>query len=155
MKIKMQFGTVKTLIVSAVALFAVALIIVDALLLAGVFGDTVNVPVTSVSLVTGVLILAFDLALIFGSYYQVADEKFIAIFALVYKVEIPYDAITAIRQDTESGVVNVNVVNDKGGMSDLQLSLQGGTADQLAKELAVKSQMLVEYYKGEKKNKKD
>lgn len=155
MKIKMQFGTVKTMIISLVALLAVALIVVDALLLAGVFGDLVNVPVTCVSLVTGVLILAFDLALLLGSYYEFADDKFIANFALFYKVEILYTAVTSVRQNTEKGVANVSVVNDKGGMSDLQLNLQGGTADKVAKELATKSGILVEYYTEEKKDKKD
>ncbi len=155
MKIKMQFGTAKTAIMALVALVAVALIIIDALLIAGVFGAIVNVPVTCVSLVAGVLILVFDLALLLGSYYEFADDKFIAVFALFYKVEILYTAVTSVRQDTLKGVASISVVNDKGGMSDLQLNLQGGTADNVAKDLATKSGILVEYYAEEKKNKKD
>ena len=67
MKIKMQFGPAKTAIIAIVAGVALVLMILDALLLGGVFGEDVNVPVASISLVAGAIILASTLSLLFGS----------------------------------------------------------------------------------------
>ena len=61
----MQFGPAKTAIIAVVAGVSLALIILDALLLGGVFGEAVNVPVASVSLGAGVLILVASVALLF------------------------------------------------------------------------------------------
>ena len=154
MTIKMQFGPAKTAIIAIVAGVALVLMILDALLLGGVFGEDVNVPVASISLVAGAIILASTLSLLFGSQYVILDDKFKAVFSFLYIVEVQYTAVLDVRQNTVDKQVSVDVKNNKGGVSTLILNLTGDSADEVAKEIASRSGMLVEYYSQEKKNRK-
>ena len=154
MKIKMQFGPAKTAIIAIVAGVALVLMILDALLLGGVFGEDVNVPVASISLVAGAIILASTLSLLFGSQYVILDDKFKAVFSVLYIVEVQYTAVLDVRQNTVDKQVSVDVKNNKGGVSTLILNLTGDSADEVAKEIASRSGMFVEYYSQEKKNRK-
>ncbi|MBR7162465.1 MAG: hypothetical protein IKD35_00670 [Clostridia bacterium] len=154
MKIKMQFGPAKTAIIAIVAGVALVLMILDALLLGGVFGEDVNVPVASISLVAGAIILASTLSLLFGSQYVILDDKFKAVFSFLYIVEVQYTAVLDVRQNTVDKQVSVDVKNNKGGVSTLILNLTGDSADEVAKEIASRSGMFVEYYSQEKKNPK-
>ena len=154
MKIKMQFGAVKTAIVAVVAFISLALIILDALLLGGVFGDTVNVPVASISLVAGAIILATTLFLLFGSRYVIAEDKFRAEFSFLYIVDVPYTAVLNVRENTATKQVFIDAKTLKGAATTMTLNLTGDIADAVAKEIASKSGMLVEYFVEEKNNKK-
>ena len=154
MKIKMQFGAVKTAIVAVVAFISLALIILDALLLAGVFGDTVNVPVASISLVAGAIILATTLFLLFGSRYVISEDKFRAEFGFLYIVDVPYTAVLNVRENTATKQVFIDAKTLKGAVTTMTLNLTGDIADAVAKEIASKSGMLVEYFVEEKSNKK-
>ena len=152
MKIRMQFGPAKTAIIAVVAGVSLALIVLDSLLLGGVFGKAVNVPVASVSLAMGVIVLIASLTLIFSSKYIIGDQSFKGIFSFLYTMEIPYEAIISIRQNTITKQVFISAQNSKGGMSTLTLNLTGENADFVAKEIASKSAMLIDYYSPEKKN---
>lgn len=149
MKIKMQFGPAKTAIIAVVAGVSLALIILDALLLGGVFGEAVNVPVASVSLGAGVLILVASVALLFFSNYTLGEESFKGVFGFLYAMEVPYSSVISVRENTLNKQVLVNVQNEKGGMSSFTLNLTGDNADAVAKEIALKSGMLVDYYSPE------
>ena len=152
MKIRMQFGPAKTAIIAVVAGVSLALIVLDSLLLGGVFGKAVNVPVASVSLAMGVIVLIASLTLIFSSKYIIGDQSFKGVFSFLYTMEIPYEAIISIRQNTITKQVFISATNSKGGMSTLTLNLTGENADFVAKEIASKSAMLIDYYSPEKKN---
>ena len=152
MKIRMQFGPAKTAIIAVVAGVSLALIVLDSLLLGGVFGKAVNVPVASVSLAMGVIVLIASLTLIFSSKYIIGDQSFKGVFSFLYTMEIPYEAIISIRQNTITKQVFISAQNSKGGMSTLTLNLTGEDADFVAKEIASKSAMLIDYYSPEKKN---
>ena len=152
MKIRMQFGPAKTAIIAVVAGVSLALIVLDSLLLGGVFGKAVNVPVASVSLAMGVIVLVASLTLIFSSKYIIGDQSFKGVFSFLYTMEIPYEAIISIRQNTITKQVFISAQNSKGGMSTLTLNLTGEDADFVAKEIASKSAMLIDYYSPEKKN---
>ncbi|MBR5174052.1 MAG: hypothetical protein IKW16_03805 [Clostridia bacterium] len=152
MKIRMQFGPAKTAIIAVVAGVSLALIVLDSLLLGGVFGKAVNVPVASVSLAMGVIVLIASLTLIFSSKYIIGDQSFKGVFSFLYTMEIPYEAIISIRQNTITKQVFISATNSKGGMSTLTLNLTGEDADFVAKEIASKSAMLIDYYSPEKKN---
>ena len=152
MKIRMQFGPAKTAIIAVVAGVSLALIVLDSLLLGGVFGKAVNVPVASVSLAMGVIVLIASLTLIFSSKYIIGDQSFKGVFSFLYTMEIPYEAIISIRQNTITKQVFISAQNSKGGMSTLTLNLTGENADFVAKEIASKSAMLIDYYSPEKKN---
>ena len=152
MKIRMQFGPAKTAIIAVVAGVSLALIVLDSLLLGGVFGKAVNVPVASVSLAMGVIVLIASLTLIFSSKYIIGDQSFKGVFSFLYTMEIPYEAIISIRQNTITKQVFISAQNSKGGMSTLTLNLTGEDADFVAKEIASRSAMLIDYYSPEKKN---
>lgn len=152
MKIRMQFGPAKTAIIAVVAGVSLALIVLDSLLLGGGFGKAVNVPVASVSLAMGVIVLIASLTLIFSSKYIIGDQSFKGVFSFLYTMEIPYEAIISIRQNTITKQVFISAQNSKGGMSTLTLNLTGEDADFVAKEIASKSAMLIDYYSPEKKN---
>ncbi|MBO7222363.1 MAG: hypothetical protein J6V37_04865 [Clostridia bacterium] len=151
MKIRMQFGPAKTAVIAVVAGVSLALIVLDSLLLGGVFGKAVNVPVASVSLAMGVIVLIASLTLIFSSKYIIGDQSFKGVFSFLYTMEIPYEAIISIRQNTITKQVFISATNSKGGMSTLTLNLTGEDADFVAKEIASKSAMLIDYYSPEKK----
>ena len=151
MKIKMQFGPAKTAIIAVVAVVSLALIILDALLLGGVFGEAVNVPVASVSLVAGVIIFVASLSLVLGSHYTLGDTEFKGVFGFFYTMEIPYALVISVRQNSQNNQVIVNVENQKGGMTSVTLYLKGETANHVAKEIATKSGMLVDYFAPEDK----
>ncbi|MBO5654653.1 MAG: hypothetical protein J6S32_01315 [Clostridia bacterium] len=152
MKIRMQFGPAKTAVIAVVAGVSLALIVLDSLLLGGVFGKAVNVPVASVSLAMGVIVLIASLTLIICSKYVIGDQSFKGVFSFLYTMEIPYEAIISIRQNTITKQVFISATNSKGGMSTLTLNLTGENADFVAKEIASKSAMLIDYYSPEKKN---
>ena len=151
MKIKMQFGPAKTALMAVVAGVSVALIILDALLLGGVFGKAVNVPVASVSLAMGVIVLIASLTLLLSSKYIIGDESIKGVFSFLYTMEIPYTSIISIRQNSDTNQVFISVQNSKGGMSTLTLNLTGENADYVAKEIGAKSGMLIDYYSTERK----
>ena len=150
MKIKMQFGALKTAIIAGVAGVSMVLIVLDALLLGGVFGEAVNVPVASVSLGAGVLLMVASLSLVLGSSYVLNDESFKGNFGFFYTLEVPYTSVVSVRENSVTKQVTVSVENTKGGMSSFNLNLTGDNADFVAKEIASRSGMLVEYYAPEK-----
>lgn len=151
MKFKMQFGAGKTAVVSVVSAVSLMLIVLDALLLARVFGEAVNVPVASVSLVAGVIILVAILSLVLGSHYTLGDTEFKGVFGFFYTMEIPYTSVISVRQNSQNNKVIVNVENQKGGITSVTLYLKGETANHVAKEIATKSGMLVDYFAPEDK----
>ena len=152
MKIRMQFGPAKTAIIAGVAGVSIVLIVLDSLLLGGVFGKAVNVPVASISLALSVVILVASLTLLLSSKYIIGNESFKGVFGFLYTMEIPYTSIISIRQNTITKQVFISAQNSKGGMSTLTLNLTGENADFVAKEIASKSAMLIDYYSPEKKN---
>lgn len=151
MKIKMQFGGLKTGIIAAIAGVSLVLIVIDALLLGGVFGEAVNVVVASISLVAGAIIFVSSLTLLFGSKYVIGEETIKCVFGFFYTVEIAYTSVISVRQNVVSGQVFVSVENQKGGMSSLTLNLSKDNGEVVAKEIATKSKMLVDYYTPDKK----
>ena len=146
MKIKMQFGAVKTAIIASITGISLVLIVLDALLLGGVFGDTINVPVASVSLGAGVIILVASLSLLLGSQYIVGKEGFKMMFGFFYSVEVFYASVISVKENSTTNQVFVSVQNAKGGISNFALNLTGENADMVAKEIATRSGMLVDYY---------
>ena len=113
MKIKMQFGPAKTAIIAVVAVVSLALIILDALLLGGVFGEVVNVPVASVSLGAGVLLIVASISLLFFSNYTLGEESFKGVFGFLYAMEVPYSSVISVRENTLTKQVLVNVFSFK------------------------------------------
>ena len=145
MKIKMYFGKVKTALIVVVMLTAVALIIVDALLFAEVFGESVNEVVAGVSLGVGVFILFGCTLTLFGSHYEFKEDHLKCVLAF-FRDKVNYDRVTGIRQNIATKEVFVAVAEDNGSVSVLSLNVAPALADKVASDLAGKCGMLVEYY---------
>jgi hypothetical protein len=145
MKFKMYFGKVKTALLVAVMLTAIALIVVDALLFAGVFGESVNEVVTGVSMGAGVVILAGCILTLFVSGYHFEDDHLKCVLA-VFVDKIAYDDVVGIRQNVETKEVFLAVEGKDGNRTVISLNVAPDKADQMASTLAVKCKMLVEYY---------
>ncbi len=148
----MNFGLVKTTLLALVSVVCVALIIIDALLIGGVFGRANGKIVAGVSMAAGFIILGACLLVLFGSYYQLKDHHFVAVLGF-FKDKIDYDSVDGIRQNTVTKEVFVGVSDDKG-MTVISLNLTGVTADKFASDLAGKCGLLIDYFSPDKTEKK-
>ena len=145
MKFKMYFGKIKTALFAMVMIIALALIVVDILLLSHVFGNAVNEVVAGVSMGAGALIFVGCALTLFYSNYELKDDHLKCVLA-VFCDKIKYESIAGIRQNTVTKEVFVAVEDDKGDVFVSSLNLDPATADKMARELACKCGMLVEYY---------
>lgn len=79
MKIRMNFGVVKTILLACVALGALAIIGLDVAMLAGANGVYTDSPaIAIVSLVAATIIAVAALLVIFNSVYRFKDDHFVA-----------------------------------------------------------------------------
>ena len=105
MKLRMNFGIVKTVIIAIVIVFALALAGVDIAMLAGAPGVSTSMPaIAAVSLVASLLIAVAGAVLLFNSYYKFEKEKLV-VFLGIFKDVVPYENVTAVRQNGETGEV--------------------------------------------------
>lgn len=111
MKIKMNFGWMKTLIVVIVLLAAIAIIALDIVQLVGT--ETVktgNPIVAGVSLAAAVIILIASLLILLNSYYRFNDE-YLAIMLGFFCDKLMYDNVCAIRQNKDTKEIFVAYKN--------------------------------------------
>lgn len=102
MKLRMNFGIVKTVIIAIVIVFALALAGVDIAMLAGAPGVSTSMPaIAAVSLVASLLIAVAGAVLLFNSYYKFEKEKLV-VFLGIFKDVVPYENVTAVRQNGET-----------------------------------------------------
>ena len=102
MKLRMNFGIVKTVIIAIVIVFALALAGVDIAMLAGAPGVSTSMPaIAAVSLVASLLIAVAGAVLLFNSYYKFEKEKLVVILG-IFKDVVPYENVTAVRQNGET-----------------------------------------------------
>lgn len=153
MKFKMNFGQLKTALLIVVMITALSLVVVDALLLGGVFGGAANEVVAGVSLSVGALILVGVVVIFFNSHYAFQDKCVKAVMG-VFVDKINYDQVVGIRQNVVTKEVFVGVEDKKGNVVPVAIFLTGTNADRFATELASRCGMLVDYFSPEKKEKR-
>ena len=152
MKFKMNFGTLKTALLGIVTSLAFAVVIVDVLLIAGVFGDGANKVVAGVSMGICLLMAGAFIAVLFGSHYQLKEDHFKISFGVIWD-KVKYSSVTLIRQNVDTKEVYLALEDERGVPTYATINLVGAEADKFASELAGKCGMLVDYFTPEKKEK--
>lgn len=153
MKFKMNFGTLKTALLGIMIALAFAVVILDVLLLAGVFGDGANKVVAGVSMGICLLMAGAFMAVLFGSHYGLKDDHLKVSFG-IFSDKVKYSSVTLIRQNLDTKEVYIAVDEGRAVPAYVKINLVGAEADKFASELAGKCGMLVDYFTPEKKDKK-
>lgn len=114
MKLKVSFGVGKLILLLVVVALALAAVIINILFLAGVGKLVTNVPVAAgISLGFSVLIIAFAATVFFNSYYGFGDSAITSTISF-FKDTIDYDAITDIKENSETKALYILFKFDNG-----------------------------------------
>ena len=133
MKLRMYFGIVKTVIIAVVILFALALAGVDIAMLAGAKGIETSMPaIAGVSLGASVLIAVAGALLLLNSYYKFDKDKLVVMLG-VFKDVVPYESVTAVRQNGETSEVYLFAKGKKiqDGETVIRFNVDKGKIDDL------------------------
>ena len=133
MKLRMYFGIVKTVIIAVVILFALALAGVDIAMLAGAKGIETSMPaIAGVSLGASVLIAVAGALLLLNSYYKFDKDKLVVMLG-VFKDVVPYESVTAVRQNGETREVYLFAKGKKiqDGETVIRFNVDNGKTDDL------------------------
>lgn len=107
MKIRMNFGVVKTVVICVVIVLALALVALDIAMLAGAKGIATSMPaVAAVSLAASAIIAVAALVVLLGSFYKFEGDRLIVMLGFFRDV-IPYENVKEIRQDGNTREVYV------------------------------------------------
>lgn len=111
MKIKMNFGIVKTVILAVLLAGVLAVIALDIAILAGVEGIVLTSPaVPAVSMTAAIIVGIACLLLLVNSHYKFNDNNFSIVLGF-FAEKVAYDEIVIFKQNIETSELFV-VVND-------------------------------------------
>ena len=127
MKIRMSFGTVKTVILAVVLVGALAVVGLDIAMLASDSLYKYSSAIPAVSLVAAVVICAFAALILFNSYYKFKD-KGLSIMLGFLADGVGYDSIALLRQNIETSELYV-IVDDHSSNGE-QLAIKVNVARQ-------------------------
>lgn len=96
MKIRMNFGIVKTIILAVIVAGALAIIGVDIAML--VQENTAEPAIAGVSLGAAILIAVASMLVLFNSYYKFKDNHLVAVLGF-FVDKISYDDIICVKQN--------------------------------------------------------
>ena len=153
MKFKMNFGTLKTALLGIVISLAFAVVILDVLLLADVFGDRANKVLAGVSMGVCLLMSGALMTVLFGSHYALNEDHFTVSFGIMWN-RVKYSSVTFISQNVDTKEVYIAVDEGRAVPAYVAINLVGAEADKFASELAGKCGILIEYFTPERKEKK-
>ncbi|MCM1306701.1 MAG: hypothetical protein NC037_03755 [Bacteroides sp.] len=112
MKIRMNFGILKTVIIAVVFAGVLAVVALDIAILAGANGFDINSPaVPAVSMVAALLVGIACALLLLNSYYGFKQEYF-AIMLGFFADKVAYGDVIMLKQDIETSELYL-IVNDK------------------------------------------
>ena len=112
MKIRMNFGIVKTIIVALILAGVLAIIGLDIAMLAGAKGILVNsVAIPIVSMIAAVLVGVTCVLLLANSYYRFKEDGFIIMLG-IFKDNVAYNDVILLKQDIETSELYI-IVKDK------------------------------------------
>lgn len=156
MKIKMNFGWVKNLILCIVMLGALAIIGLDIALLAGDRSAAANTDaIAGVSLGAAVLILLAAALILFNSYYEFKDDKLIIMLGF-FRDKISYGDIVMLKQNGNTKELFIVTKSDKPSDADLSFraNVNAQGTDLFIEYLHKKSEdIIVEVFTPENKDK--
>lgn len=110
MKIKMNFGTVKTVVCTVILLGVLAVVGLDIAILAGAKGVEASPAVPAVSMVAAFIVGVACALLLLNSYYKF-KEQYLLIMLGFFWDKVSYGDIALVKQDMESGELYL-IVND-------------------------------------------
>ncbi len=120
MKIRMNFGIVKTILVIFVIVGGLAIIGLDIAMLLDAPGMTTASPaVAGASMAAAIVICVLALLVTINCYYKFKDNHYVAVYG-VFVDKVPYDKIVCLKQSTTTNelFVVVKVVGDKKYLPD-------------------------------------
>lgn len=107
MKIKINFGISKLVLLAVVGVLALGAVIVNLLFLIGVGNMVTNVPIAAgISMGFSVLIIAFDLTIFLNSYYKFSETELISNVSF-FQDKITYEDITGIKENSQNNALYI------------------------------------------------
>ena len=111
MKIRMNFGILKTVIIAVVFAGVLAVVALDIAILAGANGFEVNSPaVPAVSMVAALLVGVACALLLLNSYYGFKQDKFVIMLGF-FADKVAYSDVIMLKQSIETNELFI-IVND-------------------------------------------
>lgn len=153
MKIKMNFGIVKTAILALVICACFVIIGIDIALLVGTETFAPSNPVVpSVSIAAATIIVIAAFLMLFNSEYRFENDC-LKVRLCVFVDKIKYDEIDLVKQNSLTKDLYVIIAGEK--VQGLNVLLKGDKVDKFLSALKEKrGDLIVEIYTPEKKNKK-
>lgn len=157
MKIRMNFGVVKTIILAVVTLGALAIVGLDIAMLAGANGVYTDSPaIAIVSLVAATLIALAALLVLFNSAYRFKNDRLVATLGF-FVDKIKYDDVIYIKQNSETREIYLlcNGQKESDGEVSFKINVSTKRVDDFIKGMREHiGDVIVEVFTPEKKDKK-
>ena len=160
MKIRMNFGILKTVIISVALAGVIAVVALDIAIIAGANGIDLSSPaVPAVSMVAALLVGVACTLLLFNSYYNFKQDCFVIMLGF-FADKVAYSEVIMLKQNIATNELYI-IVNDISKSSvGTQIALKANIAptktDAFLKEMRVHiPDVTVELFSEPKKKKKD
>lgn len=152
----MNFGIVKTVIVTVIILGALAVCALDIAMLAGANGVATSQPAVAwVSIVAAAIIAVAAMLVLFNSYYGFKKDKIVSVLGF-FVDKIKYDDVVCIKQNSLTGEIYLIVkgLREQDGEVSFKVNIAPQKTDAFIHEMRNHiGEIIVEVFTPEKKNK--
>lgn len=152
----MNFGIVKTVIVTVIILGALAVCALDIAMLAGANGVVTSQPAVAwVSIVAAAIIAVAAMLVLFNSYYGFKKDKIVSVLGF-FVDKIKYDDVVCIKQNSLTGEIYLIVkgLREQDGEVSFKVNIAPQKTDAFIHEMRNHiGEIIVEVFTPEKKNK--
>ncbi len=152
----MNFGIVKTVIVTVIILGALAVCALDIAMLAGANGVATSQPAVAwVSIVAAAIIAVAAMLVLFNSYYGFKEDKIVSVLGF-FVDKIKYDDVVCIKQNSLTGEIYLIVkgLREQDGEVSFKVNIAPQKTDAFIREMRNHiGEIIVEVFTPEKKNK--
>lgn len=156
MKFRMNFGIVKTVIVTVIILGALAVCALDIAMLAGANGVATSQPAVAwVSIVAAAIIAVAAMLVLLNSYYGFKKDKIVSVLGF-FVDKIKYDDVVCIKQNSLTGEIYLIVkgLREQDGEVSFKVNIAPQKTDAFIHEMRNHiGEIIVEVFTPEKKNK--
>lgn len=152
----MNFGIVKTVIVTVIILGALAVCALDIAMLAGANGVATSQPAVAwVSIVAAAIIAVAAMLVLLNSYYGFKEDKMVSVLGF-FVDKIKYDDVVCIKQNSLTGEIYLIVegLREQDGEVSFKVNIAPQKTDAFIHEMRNHiGEIIVEVFTPEKKNK--
>lgn len=152
----MNFGIVKTVIVTVIILGALAVCALDIAMLAGANGVATSQPAVAwVSIVAAAIIAVAAMLVLLNSYYGFKKDKIVSVLGF-FVDKIKYDDVVCIKQNSLTGEIYLIVkgLREQDGEVSFKVNIAPQKTDAFIHEMRNHiGEIIVEVFTPEKKNK--